>query len=66
LQTRYIEEDIPYGLIPLSKLGKILKIKTEAIDTLISLGTIASGKNFEEESIKYFEDFAATFLYNRL
>ncbi|SHJ12678.1 opine dehydrogenase [Dethiosulfatibacter aminovorans DSM 17477] len=49
LESRYVTEDIPYGLMPMAAMGRYLKIKTEAIDSLIVLGTIASGKVFDGE-----------------
>jgi opine dehydrogenase len=66
LDTRYINEDIPYGLMPLSMLGKMTGIKTEAIDTIIELGAIASGKTFHNDFLPYFKKFVITFLDNRL
>lgn len=38
LNTRYIWEDIPMGLVPISSLGKVLNIPTPIFDLTIKLG----------------------------
>jgi opine dehydrogenase len=48
LDTRYINEDIPYGLMPMSALGKKLNVQTKAIDTVISLAEITTRKEFDK------------------
>jgi opine dehydrogenase len=48
LDTRYISEDIPYGLMPMSALGKKLNVQTKAIDTIISLAEITTRKEFDK------------------
>ena len=37
LQTRHLEEDIPYGLVTYSSLGKMLGVPTPITDAIISL-----------------------------
>lgn len=49
LTTRYIYEDIPYSLVPISALGGLLGIETPAIDTIIKLAVLMTGRNFIEE-----------------
>ncbi len=49
IETRYLFEDLPTGLVPLSFLGKAIGVKTPAIDSVIELGSILLGKNFWEE-----------------
>jgi|SRR5690625_2684092 len=39
LQYRYISEDIPYGLVPYSELGKALGVDTPYMDSLIFLAS---------------------------
>jgi opine dehydrogenase len=57
LESRYITEDIPYGLMPMSAMGRYFGIKTEAMDSLIVLGTIASGKVFDESICSRINDY---------
>lgn len=39
LKVRYMEEDIPYSLVPIASTGKMLNVKTPAIDSVIQLGS---------------------------
>ncbi|HWR28343.1 MAG TPA: NAD/NADP octopine/nopaline dehydrogenase family protein, partial [Negativicutes bacterium] len=49
IETRYIFEDLPTGLVPLSCLGKAIGVKTPTIDSVVELGNILLNKNFWEE-----------------
>ena len=49
IANRYLFEDLPTGLVPLSCLGKAIGVKTPAIDSVVELGSILLGKNFREE-----------------
>ena len=40
LKNRYFTEDIPYGLVAWSELGKMLKVPTPLIDAFIEIGSI--------------------------
>lgn len=51
LHHRYLTEDIPYGLVPLSSFGKYLGCKTDCIDAIIRLSSILTGISFEEKGI---------------
>ena len=46
---RYITEDIPTGLVPISELGRAAGIKTPMIDMIIQLGTALLGIDFRKE-----------------
>jgi opine dehydrogenase len=37
LKVRYIEEDIPFSLVPIASIGKMLNVPTPAIDSVIQL-----------------------------
>lgn len=43
---RYIEEDVPFGLVPLSALGKSLGVRTPTIDSIIEISCQITGKNY--------------------
>ena len=45
---RYIEEDVPFGLVPLSALGKALGVRTPTIDAIVELSCQMTGKNYWE------------------
>jgi opine dehydrogenase len=40
LDTRYLREDVPTSLVPLSELGRIAGVRTPAIDAVISLASV--------------------------
>jgi opine dehydrogenase len=46
LNTRYIYEDVPCSLVPIASIAKSLGIETPAIDTVIRLANIMTGRNF--------------------
>jgi opine dehydrogenase len=46
LDHRYINEDVGYGLVPISAFGALAGVKTPTIDSLIQLASIATGKDF--------------------
>lgn len=59
LQLRYVTEDVPTGLVPVSELGQKFGVQTPAIDAIISLANIlygtdfrASGRNLEQLGLK--------------
>lgn len=43
---RYVTEDVPYGLVPIASIGRELGIQTPAIDTVIALAGLVSGKDW--------------------
>ena len=40
LRTRYLLEDIPYSLVPIQALGRIVGVKTPCIDSIINIGKV--------------------------
>lgn len=46
LNIRYIFEDVPYSLVPMSSIAKELKIDTPAINSIINLAELIIGKDF--------------------
>jgi opine dehydrogenase len=51
LDHRYITEDVPYGLVPLSCLGKIAKMASTTIDSLILLASRMIKRDFFNEGL---------------
>jgi opine dehydrogenase len=49
LQTRYLFEDIPTGLVPLSALGEALGVPTPAMRAVVELGSRLLGRDFWRE-----------------
>ncbi len=48
LKSRYFTEDIPYGLVTWSELGKMLDIPTPLIDAFIEIGSIVIAQKPKE------------------
>ena len=46
IDHRYISEDVPMSLVPLSSLGAMLGVPTPAIDMIIQLGSILHSTNY--------------------
>jgi len=46
LEHRFLDEDVPFGLVPLSELGRLGGVRTPTIDHLIHLATVATGKDY--------------------
>ena len=49
MQDRYVTEDIPYGLVPVSQLGDLLTVPTPVIDTQITLLSVINQTNYWKE-----------------
>jgi opine dehydrogenase len=48
MNTRYIYEDIPMGLVPLAALGKLAGKPVKRIETIIQLGEFLLHTNYSE------------------
>ncbi len=46
IDHRYIWEDVPYSLVPISSIGRMLGVKTPTIDAIIHLSEILLRKDF--------------------
>jgi opine dehydrogenase len=46
LSHRYVQEDVPTGLVPLASLGKLLNIETPTMDLIIDLANAYTGQDF--------------------
>ncbi|MCQ1530224.1 NAD/NADP-dependent octopine/nopaline dehydrogenase family protein [Lutispora saccharofermentans] len=49
LDVRYVKEDVPTGLVPISELGKIARIPTPNIDAVITILSTLYGIDFRKE-----------------
>lgn len=43
---KYISEDVPVGLMPMSALGAAARVETKAIDALVTLARVVAGTDF--------------------
>ncbi|MCE5328977.1 NAD/NADP octopine/nopaline dehydrogenase family protein, partial [bacterium] len=46
--TRYITEDVPMSLVPISEFGKIVGVDTTTIDSLINLANVIFKTDFRK------------------
>ncbi len=51
LEHRFLDEDVPYGLLPLAELGRLAGVPTPTMDHLIHLACIASGKDYRASGL---------------
>jgi opine dehydrogenase len=51
IDHRFFNEDIPYGLVPLTELGHLAGIAMPACDAVIALASIAAGKPYREDGL---------------
>lgn len=49
INSRYVHEDIPMSLVPLSELARTVKVKTPYMDTIIDLACTLYKKDFRAE-----------------
>lgn len=53
LDYRYMTEDIPFGLVPISELGKILGVETPYTDSIISTASLLMDIDYRKEGISF-------------
>ncbi len=49
LENRYIMEDVPMSLVPISAFGKFVGVKTPVIDSIVRIASIMTGIDFVKE-----------------
>lgn len=49
IRSRYITEDLPYGLVPMSELGDVLDVATPLIDSIVTVGSRVCDTDFRAE-----------------
>jgi opine dehydrogenase len=51
LDHRFLNEDVPYGLVPLAELGRLAGVPTPTMDHLIHLASVASGRDYRASGL---------------
>ena len=46
LKHRYVSEDIPYGLVTVASIGKMLGIPTPGMDAIVNIACMANAENY--------------------
>ena len=49
IESRYLTEDAPYGLVPWSHIGRLANVKTTYIDTVVNIYNVIHERNWWEE-----------------
>lgn len=52
VDTRYIAEDLPFGLVPWSSIGRMFGLRTPTIDAVIQFASVMLDRNFFAEGLK--------------
>ena len=45
----YLTEDVPYGLVPWSHIGKAVGVETPVIDSIVNIYNVGHERNWWEE-----------------
>jgi opine dehydrogenase len=51
LDHRYLNEDVGYGLMPMSEFGRLVGVPTPTMDSLITLASIAQRRDYRHEGL---------------
>jgi opine dehydrogenase len=51
LDHRYLREDIGFGLVPMSEIGRLVGVRTPVMDALIALGSVALNMDFRSTGL---------------
>ena len=51
MKHRYLVEDVPYGLVPMASIGKMLSCPTPVINSLINLASIINNTDYWKEGL---------------
>lgn len=46
VQVRYITEDVPYGLVTVATIGRLLGMPTPKIDAIVNIACMANGADY--------------------
>lgn len=49
VMSRYLTEDVPYGLVPWSHIGKAVGVETPVIDSIVNIYNVVHERNWWEE-----------------
>jgi opine dehydrogenase len=60
LRHRYLDEDVGYGLVFLSELGKMVGVKTQMMDAVILLASVLTGKDYRKQAARTLENIGFT------
>lgn len=53
LDYRYLTEDIPFGLVPISELGRIVGVETPYTDSIITTASLLMKRDYRENGVRF-------------
>jgi len=51
LTSRFVTEDVPYGLVLISSIGKRFNVPTPTVDAIIHLASVLNGTDYRKEGM---------------
>ena len=51
VKSRYITEDVPYGLVPIAELARKFNVATPLVDAVIELASVINQTDYREEGV---------------
>jgi len=54
LDHRYVQEDVGYGLLPMSEFGRLAGVQTPVMDSLITLASVVLDTDYRKEGLTLF------------
>jgi opine dehydrogenase len=49
LRHRFVEEDVPFGLVPMVELGRLAGVPCPVLESLIELASVLNGRDYQAE-----------------
>jgi opine dehydrogenase len=51
IDHRFLNEDVPYGLVPITELGRAAQVPTPCADAVIEIASVAAGRAYRREGL---------------
>jgi opine dehydrogenase len=51
IDHRFLNEDVPYGLVPIAELGHVAQVPTPCADAVIEIASIVAGRSYRRDGL---------------
>jgi opine dehydrogenase len=51
IDHRFLNEDVPYGLVPIAELGRVAQVPTPCADAVIEIASIVAGRSYRRDGL---------------